>query len=150
MHRRVINRQTASGSGSPWPPTGFGYGPVSYAHTLFLVIPEQSPPATEAGHPFQQARNPNGCTDVHSKLLFLYFKALQQDAELKKHQTNKKKPQPSKASSQQWAIQFLYFRFSFKYAVMWTFSILYLLSTSLSRHLTLPLPLLLPSHAPCS
>lgn len=147
MCRRLLSRQTTSGSGSPWPPTVFGYGPVSCVHTLFLVIPEQSPPATEAGHPFSISQKPKrlyGYTDVHSKLLFLSFKALQQDAELKNP------PQPSKASSQQWATQFPYVMFSFRRSGTWAFNILHLPSTSLSRHLTWPLPLLLPSHSPCS
>lgn len=70
----------------------------------------------------QKPKRLHGYTDVHSKLLFLHFKALQQDAQLKKKQNNNKKPQPSIASSQQWATHFLYFRLSFWYSVMWTLS----------------------------
>lgn len=97
MHQRLLNRQTTSGSGSPWPPTGFGYRPVLCTYPV-LTHPWTVTSSHRGRTPISVRQKPKrlyGYTDIHSKLLFLYLKALQQDAELKKKQTiNKTKPNP--------------------------------------------------------
>lgn len=87
MYRRLLKRQSTPGSGSPWPPTGFGYEPVSYVHTLcsYSSLNSHLQPQRQDTHFYkpetQTVAQLHRCTSING--YFLYFKSLQQDAELK-------------------------------------------------------------------